>query len=377
MITATKTLSDLYTDADAFAAAFPDIDEPTAQALYRSFFWKTVCDDDMFNSYVISFWDKNSQSYYDDLKIQLTRFDPMVTKYMERQIKHLGKDVEDTDNTLTHGLISTTTHGHTRTMTHGLTTTMTHGLQKTLSHGEKITRGGDDTVNTQRVQTQTSTTTDTIATRSTDGNGTSAGIGASDSRALAASLPRVDTYSANGINAPAAIDADVDGSGTTASGIVVGGLDWRNADSQSETVGANSSKGKTTSHSKTSVDGDDVSKTVLEYTGDPDTQKTLYDSYDQHSGDDVEKNEGDDIQKNEGDDVEKNEGDDKVANSGNDKNVGKKTTTYDSKNRERYTGRDGNPAELLSRARDYVQRTGAFKRLCNQFEVCFYPIYED
>lgn len=410
MITATKTLQEMYTDADGFSAAFPDIDTPTAQALFRAFYWRTVCDDNMFAPYLISFWDKNRQQYYDDLRIQLTRIDPVVTKYLEREITRGGSDSVKSNGKTTYNSGNRTEYGAIDTLTHGLTqetkhdtkdaTVYGHTIDQTGSssddttYGHTIKTSGTDNRSTKINQTQDVKTTDTTATRNTESTGKSNGYTKSDNRALAASLPRTDSYNSEAFPAPFQGGGSSEMGGADGiSGMELKGMDWRAADSQTENVGANATAGVTSGTSKVTVDGNDISDTTTSYTGNADTdnlERDMTDTHggsdtvehtrslkDTHGGTDTVNRTGTDTQKNSGDDVTKKTGADTLSHTGDDSQEGSQTTSYNSYNRERYTGHDGSPAELLRAARDFVRGTGAFERLCNRFDQLFICIYDD
>lgn len=418
----TQTLKKMYTQ-EAFAAEFSEIDSATAEALYKSFSWRNVCDNDYFAEYFHTLWYKIGQQYNDLLHIQLTRIDPMVTKYLERQLKHGGTDKRETsqktdyNSTMTDGkgVTTRTTYGHTISDDKGTTDTITHnttdtetrntqdkteyGRTQDTTHGETITESGTDTTSTKNNQTRTDSRTDNIADRTTDTSGTSSGVSSSDNRGMSASLPQVESYTASGFPAPATIATAADGTGT-ATGVLASSMDWRNADSQTESAGLAANSGKTSGSSKTTVGGADTSRTETAYTGTADTAATEYGRKDTHSGTDNVTDGGSDTltgtgtntttkagtdetahtgtdkQTHGGTDVTTQSGDDTHAHTGNDNVSGSDTSTYGSYDRERYTGHDGNPAELLQKAAEYVRGTAAFSWLCRRVDHLFIDVYD-
>lgn len=468
-----KTLQELYSDAATFAAAFPDIDEATATAIYQGFHWRQVCDNDRFPDYLISMWNRVGQQYEDLLHTQLTRIDPMVTKYLERQLTHGGGDTttttgkttynstlqkdKNTTSELSHGHEIVTDYGSTDTTTHNTTDsteygktetttlntntkvsyessdTTTHdttdqtnyGKQHDLSHGENIAHTGTDTETTKNNQTRNDHTSATIAKRTTTTENNAKTAAANDSRSLSASLPRVDSYTANGIPAPVVVETGVtDTDDSTVSGMVAGAFDWRNADSQAESAGASHSKSHGSGSTSVIVDKPDESDVTTAYSGAADQRQTTYNTADNHTGTDTEKDTGSDslvktgtdkinydgsdtttrggsdevkttgtdsvtktgteslsktgqdVQTNRGTDTTKNTGGDTDTHTGDDSTEGKVKTELGSYDRERYTGHDGNPAELLQKAAQYIKGTGAFSWLYRHIDTLFFSLYE-
>lgn len=407
-----KTLKELYpTESEFVAAAKNDyIGDATLTAIYKSFYWRKVCSNEMFLPYLFDVFQRRGQQYNDLLRFQLVRIDPLVNRYLEEELNEKKSGTNNSSRTMTYGRKDTTTHGHVIATEHGETittahgekittehgeqVTTTHGEQITRTHGEKITQSGTDSRLTKNNQTQNQKTTATIAERSTETNGATAGISQSDSRALAASLPRVDSYTANGIPAPDTVKTSLGENGTlgaqTAAGMVAAPLDWRNADSQSETVGAASNAGNSHGSTSSKVNGDDVTNVDTSYSGEADKEDTNYGRVDTHSGDDIDKHAGDDIDKHSGSDVDTHSGNDVDTHSGTDTqtNSGDDITQADGSDvdataggdssqgntRRRYTGREGSAGELLTQAAHFVKNTGAFVWLCGKIAECFYGV---
>lgn len=402
-----STLEGLYPSEDDFAKAFTEIDSGTAAALYRSFYWRVVCDDKMFAPYLHSLYQRIGQQYEDLLRVQLTRIDPMVTKYLERELQHGGADITERSGSTEYGASEKTTHDTTDTLEHGHTVTTEHDTIDSETHGLKIVNNDDSKIDktyghttsdsgtevteTKNNQTQTTTNTDTIAKRHTENSGTSRGTGQSDSRGLSATLPHVQAYTGGG-GFPVAVTVQQPGGTSQVQGQTVGAMDWTLADSQSETASANSTQGSTSASTDVSVDGNDVSVSKVGYDGEADTSTRRPDlltteggtdseqhsggNTETHSGTDSTTHTGSDTEKNSGQDVTTRTGSDTVQHSGIDSTSGKDTTSYGSYDRERYTGHDGNPADLLKAARDYISGTGAFSWLCRRVDTCFLDMYD-
>lgn len=475
-----STLQGLYPTSEDFEEAFEDcgLTSGTLPALYQSFYWRQVCDNDYFTPILRALFLRYGQQYNDLLRLQLTRIDPMVTQYLERETTHGGTDQTTTSGSTTHGLNVKTTHDTTDTVTHGLSITQTHnttdtlkhgetitgdhdttdatehGLnvktthdttdttthdttdartlntQETLQHGETITTSGTENRSTKTNQTLTTDETITTAKRTTASSGTSSGKSSTDNRSLAASLPRVDSYTANGFPAAETIKTGeatgTDGTttDTTAAGVLAQAMDWRLADTQSEQAGIGVNSGETTGTTAVTVEAPDTSKTVTAYTGDPDTDNLSRDMSDTHSGSDVTTrtgtdttthtgtdttartgsetvantgtdttthtgkdtttHAGSDVTTRTGTDTTAHSGNDRtartgsetVANTGTDSTAGTVTTAHDTTDRERYTGRNGAAGDLLQKAADFIEGTGAFSWLCRRVDTCFLDIYD-
>lgn len=317
-----------------------DIDDATKSNIFDWFQFREVCDDVRFSVYFRRELNINLHRYEELIRVDLTKIDPLVSTYRERQLKHTGSTKnsgEDTTETSHTGSFQRTikdsgTDNSTATRTPDLMTTNTPGVETTQSteYGKTMTRNGD--------QTDTPGVTETTTVD-----------GQADVKQATKSMPQSISYQ----NSEAGQLPD---------------FDWQYPSAQDQT----SNKNKTTTTSSRQGSNTLSYNDITDKASGTDTVTTSY------------------------------TGADKVEETGTDKTVsevtyGKTQTITDTpqeqkeittstkgtgqsiegEDREIWTGRDGlTPQEALIKMREYIRGTNAFEWLRNNLEVCFLGIYD-
>ena len=288
---------------------------------------------------------------YNELyRLEQIQIDPMVTKYLERELTYDGavnaaKAVESTDNKIYDG--SYKQNGSTTTdLTYGSTGTDTTEHTGTVKDNEtqdangNITNSGtisDKIDGTVKLDTDNLTNTHNVTTGSNSG------------RSLNGNLPMSETY---GTGLPEAFD-------------------WKNASAQSENKDTNTSdllgdvtdvknETTTTDQTKTRTLGDkSETSDNLTTNGTKTYDETFTETKNLKNTETGTKSFDNSGTSNNKTNTTKNS---------NEKNDEKKNSTT----RERYTGRNGYmPSEMLTAYRTYIYNTNATKWLLNELEVCF------
>ena len=389
------------------------VDQATGEALYRHYMYWEPCTDDKtqwLNWFEDALYTYGPQ-YINLIRIQTTEIDPLVSEYMERQLKRYSEantknEQEQTGNgkttsKTTHDTTVTTDEGktvsgtetrtnnpdstvavshkydHTSTAATTHDTTESTGVSENGSgstqHGETIetTYNGDTTTRTpgkQTVTTQRSgSDTDTTHTQ-----------------ALSGELPQTTQYAANA-GMPQNLNwrygtAQQEGSSTSTHKAGTGETVTTEAQPETsvrtggDTVthgGTDSTTSTKATDSTTTHTGTDTT-TTSEMTngadGDTDTTRTTG-TTENISGETSTTETGKATQATTGTDTV----DGTSENSGSTK--GEQSGVQSGEDREIYSGRHASPQAMLDEARRYIENMNAFRWLCRQLDDCFYLPY--
>lgn len=313
-------------------------DEATQNSIYNVYQYMQVVDDDKFPTYFHNTLLMCERRYQQLYRIELTEFDPLVSRYLERQHKMLFENGATNDTTTTnsetgstYGSSSGTSKDTTRTSyteTKVIDDVTTNQSTTTTAYGK---------VDTNVAQhTGTDTTTDE-GTSTTDTN----------NREVSKTMPQSVTYS-----------------GTTANKIP--SLDWQYpssqaqgaADSTQTTENTNKITFKDTMTTTDTLSGSDKVTTSGSGT-DAQTVKTTGSTSGSDSLTTSESTSGSSSRSGSGTQATT------IHNAGN------------SMDREIYTGRENlTAAEALAKAIAYIKISNAFTWLLSQLDPCFMAIYD-
>ena len=389
------------------------VDQATGEALYRHYMYWEPCTDDK-EQWLSWFEDAlytYGPQYINLIRIQTTEIDPLVSEYMERQLKRYsetntkneqtqtgnGKTTSKTthDTTVTTDEGKTTSGTETRTNTPDSTTTVSHKYNHTSTaetthdttdstsghengsgsteHGETVetTYNGDTTTRTPGKQTVTTqrTGSDTDTTHT---------------QALSGELPQTTQYAANAgmpqsLNWRYGTAQQETGSTSTHK---AGTGETVTTEAQPETSvrsgGDTVTHGGTDSTTTSKITGSTATHTGTDTTttnektnstdGDTDTTITTGTTEDV-SGETKTTETGTTTQATTGTDTV----DGTSENSGSTK--GEQSGVQSGEDREIYSGRHASPQAMLDEARRYIESMNAFRWLCRQLDDCFYLPY--
>lgn len=361
------------------------LDEPTYLELIEWFRDRPLCvnEPDKFLRFLRRKCRELSNQYYSYLRVEHTDFDPMVTRYLERQLKNQNN--LGTENT---GGVTTTTRtdseGNNSLVRKGKDTEKDDSLNK-LNRDITVNNDTKETLSNQRTDNlkesvankninDTITTTDTRTNVIEERNTKTVTEGKSDegisdktnNKQLNSTLPQSTTYGGGGFP---------------------GELDWKFSGTQQESNNDNTRERELSTNDTT------------RNTGDIDTTST-----NKGNGTSKESTEGTNTKENTGNQtttgnntlfgVEKTSGNDTTTYSANKeidrsltdenklkgtinttttvRNTGGLSTSNSGETTERYSGREGSPQFLLNEARNYILSTNAFQWLVSKISVVFW-----
>ena len=389
------------------------VDQATGEALYRHYMYWEPCTDDKtqwLNWFEDALYTYGPQ-YINLVRIQTTEIDPLVSEYMERQLKRYSETNTKNEQTQTGSGTTTSKTTHDTTVTtdasktgsgtetrtnnpdsttttsrkydHTSTSTVTHDTTEstgvsengsgTTQHGETIetTYNGDTTTRTPGAQTVTTqrsgSDTDTTHTQ-----------------ALSGELPQTTQYTANA-GMPQNLNwryGTAQQEGTSTNTHKAGTGETVTTEAQPETSvrtggdtvthgGTDSTTSTKATDSTTTHTGTDTT-TTSEMTnnadGDTDTTRTTG-TTENLSGETSTTETGTTTQATTGTDTI----DGTSETSGSTK--GEQSGVQSGEDREIYSGRHASPQAMLDEARRYIENMNAFRWLCRQLDDCFYLPY--
>lgn len=349
------------------------VDQATGEALYRHYAFWEPCTDDLtqWETWVEDALYTYSTQYINLVRIQTTEIDPLVSEYMERQIKRYG-----TAASIASDSSSRDTHSKdTRTDTPDAVTTTTHKYDHTtltkVEHDTTDTASSKDSHNTIDKPLLSDTTTYDAdrttshygATSATDDQ-TRPGQETSRQRGISGQLPQTTQYAAD-----AGMPAD---------------LNWHYATAQQEGDTSTHRDGGTTTH--TAAEHDDWQEhtggTTVTHTGSKDTTSTgETNGTTRRTGTDTttataktNATDGDTDTTHTTGKTSNVEGESTATEKGTGRHTA--DTITNGEDREIYSGRHASPQDMLDAARKYVEHTNAFMWLCRQMDACFYLPYD-
>lgn len=389
------------------------VDQATGEALYRHYMYWEPCTDnkEQWLSWFEDALYTYGPQYINLIRIQTTEIDPLVSEYMERQLKRYSETNAKTEQTQTGSgkTTSKTTHDttvttdasktgsgtETRTNNPDSTVAVSHKWDHTSTaktvhdttestgvsengsgstqHGETVetTYNGDTTTRTPGKQTvitqRTGSDTDTTHTQ-----------------ALSGELPQTTQYTANA-GMPQNLNwryGTAQQEGTSTNTHKAGTGETVTTEAQPETSvhtggdtvthgGTDSTTSTKATDSTTTHTGTDTT-TTSEMTngadGDTDTTRTTG-TTENISGETSTKETGKTTQATTGTDNV----DGTSENSGSTK--GEQSGVQSGEDREIYSGRHASPQAMLDEARRYIENMNAFRWLCRQLDDCFYLPY--
>lgn len=289
-----KTFNEYLADVpDLFNGTPFEDDEALIDDLTDWFYYRKVVDNERFERYFRRAIKRYSVQFYNYLRIESTDFDPLVSNYLERQIKRsVNRASSETANASRIG-----GGGHTTR-----TTSNDTGVVDTNTTGSATNRGTSDTTSEDSTDT---TSTGTSNTKSKHGETPQAAVGSGGSMAL----------------------------------------DWTYLSSQdeNETHDSNTTQGE--SEGETHTVSTDNSTTA----GTSRTQSTANGTATTTTTDNS------------------NETNESTREMNGNEN---------GEDRERMTGRNQSPQEMLTAAREYIESTNAFNWLIKKLDDCFMQVFE-
>lgn len=323
----TKTFLETRVNTDVYGELVPESLQETINAWFDS---RYVCDDTNFVRFFQRILKRDYHRYNELLRIEAgakydTRagYDWLVNSYLEREVKVDGERHEEDNRTTTFAPKAQTSTQEVSVIKFGGTSKLSHGLKSETTYGRK-----DDTSIESLSDEGSSQSSNTSATaKDLPGSvvGTYAGSTVSDvsfdGQDISVTLGRNDSFDSE-LNLPTAISK---GDANSVNRAIRNG--------SSETI--NQASGKDTTQNS----GDD--ETVKG--GQDETQHTT-------------------IITRDGEDTTGVEGSNDATHS---------DTTH-----EIYTGRSGAPAEMLVKAREYIESTSAWEWFKRQLEPCFIGVYD-
>lgn len=389
------------------------VDQATGEALYRHYMYWEPCTDDKtqwLNWFEDALYTYGPQ-YINLVRIQTTEIDPLVSEYMERQLKRYsetntkneqtqtgnGKTTSETthDTTVTTDEGKTGSSTETRTNKPDSTTTVSHKYDHTNTATTKhdttestdvSENGSGSTQHGETIETiyngDTTTRTPGKQTVTTQRNGTDTDT--THTQALSGELPQTTQYAANagmpeklnwrygtsqqegnststhkaGTGETVTTEAQAETSVRTGGDTVTHG----GTDSTTSTKGSDS----TTTH--TGTDTTTTSEMTNGADGDTDTTRATG-TTENISGETSTTETGKTTQATTGTDTV----DGTSETSGSTK--GEQSGVQSGEDREIYSGRHASPQAMLDEARRYIEHMNAFKWLCHQLDDCFYLPY--
>ena len=349
------------------------VDQATGEALYRHYAFWEPCTDDLtqWETWVEDALYTYSKQYIDLVRIQTTEIDPLVSEYMERQVKRYAmaatsatdKSTRETAGTEkrtdTPDAVTTTSHKYDHTQA----TTVEHDTTDTTSGEEHNTTTESPRLSETTAYNADKTVAHYGAAVTTDDQ-TRPGQETSRQRGISGQLPQTTQYAAN-----AGMPAD---------------LNWHYATAQQEGDTSTTRDGGTTQH--TAGEHEDWTEhtggVTVEHGGSKDTTTTGNTSGTaKHTGTDTTTTtarttlpEGDtDTTHTTGKTVDMS-GETTSTETGSGSHTA--DTTTNGEDREIYSGRHASPQDMLDAARRYVEKMNAFMWLCRQMDACFYLPYD-
>lgn len=323
----TQTFQVMRSNVDVYGDIIPESLQTTINEWYDS---RHVCDNDNFVRFFQRVLRRDYHRYNELLRIEAgakydtkAGYDWLVTSYLERELKVDGTSHEASGNTTTYTPGVRVTVQDDGETDYGNTSTLTHGLKSQTTYGRR----------------------DVLQTESTSDEGS---VSSGNNSAVSKDLPasNIGTYSPSTNSTVELDNSDID--------ITLG----RNASFDSE-LSYPSAVSK--------ADSNTIGHTIRKSDGENSNQASGTDST-QNSGNDVTAKTGKDetsrttITSKTGEDVTGVEGSSDLTDS--------KTT------HEIYTGRGGAPAELLEKAKAYIETTSAWEWFSEQLEPCFMGVYD-
>lgn len=349
------------------------VDQATGEALYRHYaFWEPCTDDaNQWETWVEDALYTYSTQYINLVRIQTTEIDPLVSEYMERQVKRYSTSASSVSDTRT-----TDTHStDKRTDTPDALTTVSHVYDHTqqtqVAHDTRDTASTTETRNTSETPDLAETTaynndrtTSHYGETSATDDQTRPGQETSRQRGISGQLPQTTQYAAN-----AGMPAD---------------LNWHYATAQQEGDTSTTRDGGETTHTAAAHDDwqEHTGGTTVTHSGSTTTTAagetngtTTRTGTDTTTSNAKTNLPGGDT--------------DTTHTTGKTSNVEGVSTTgttasgrstsdnaTNGEDREIYSGRHASPQDMLDAARRYVEHTNAFAWLCRQMDACFYLPYD-
>lgn len=389
------------------------VDQATGEALYRHYMYWEPCTDDRkqwLNWFEDALYTYGPQ-YINLVRIQTTEIDPLVSEYMERQLKRYsetntkneqtqtgnGKTTSKTthDTTVTTDEDKTTSGTETRTNTPDSTTTVSHKYDHTSTaktthdttdstsgseNGSGSTQHGEQVETTYNQDTTTRTPGKQTVTTQRNGSDTDT----THTQALSGELPQTTQYAANA-GMPQSLNwryGTAQQEGTSTATHKAGTGETVTTEAQPETSvrsggdtvthgGTDSTTSTKATDSTTTHTGTDTTTTnekTNDADGDTDTTRTTG-TTENVSGKTSTTETGTTTQATTGTDTV----DGTSENSGSTK--GEQSGTQSGEDREIYSGRHASPQAMLDEARRYIENMNAFRWLCRQLDDCFYLPY--
>lgn len=389
------------------------VDQATGEALYRHYMYWEPCTDDKdqwLNWFEDALYTYGPQ-YINLIRIQTTEIDPLVSEYMERQLKRYsetsakneqtqtgnGKTTSKTthDTTVTTDEGKTTSGTETRTNNPDSTTTVSHKYDHTSTaetthdttdstsgneNGSGSTQHGETIETTYNADTTTRTPGKQTVTTQRTGSDTDT----THTQALSGELPQTTQYTANA-GMPQNLNwrygtAQQEGNSTSTHKAGTG--ETVTTEAQPETSvrsgGDTVTHGGTDSTTSSKITGSTATHTGTDTTttnektndadGDTDTTRTTG-TTENVSGETSTTETGKTTQATTGTDTV----DGTSENSGSTK--GEQSGVQSGEDREIYSGRHASPQAMLDEARRYIENMNAFRWLCRQLDDCFYLPY--
>lgn len=338
-------LVEKYTETEFKTLTSDLIDELTATNLYYHFCLRRVNETEKINN--LDIWELHfksalrllSSQYSEYLRIENIKIDPMVTDYIERQIR--TKNAGTTETTTAGTITETSTNGGTTTTTETPRTirTTTRNINNTENSTDNLTQSQTLDTNT----TETRNTTDTTAGTTSDST-----TAANDTREMQRTLPNTTYYTNYGVN-------------TARDSSMPQRLVWTDASTQGERDSKETTTANGSNNTETTATGTITTATTGNPTG------TTAETYSGNStGTETATEEAG------GTSTTAAETTGTGSRTGNNSGTNSTESTAAGQTREQYTGRHGQaPQDLLDRAREYILRTNAFEWLCIKLNANF------
>lgn len=352
----TKTLAEILSDGYVYPEG---VDDLTKATIFDWFQYRHVTDNERFGTYFNRVLDRDYHRYRQMMRVEpgvqgdsgtYTNFDWLVTEYLERLEQREYNGTREEDNTVeisgtSSGTGSQTHGGTTRTVTDGSGST-THGLTVTSSStntGETDSTSHDDSASTAETRAGALS-----RTQPNSQSYTSTQMSANDNRRGYIN-DKTEGYNAGEKAEPQGGWSDDDAESHTV-GLHKGfpDLDIKNPTSSSDThtTAASIGSNKGSNHSETS---DTASST----TANSGTDRTTHEN-------DTTVTHGQTVSTT-------NSGTTSQDTTGHSESTDESTGTT----KTRHTGRNGEIAEILTKAKGYIESTSAWDWFRGQLETCF------
>ena len=352
MIETKKTFSEIIEEGYTYPEG---VDAITQATIYDWFQFRRVTDNARFGAFFNRVLNRDYHRYRQLIRIEAgtkgdtntyTNFDWLVTEYLERQEKREYNGSEERDGTRAGQTTNGGTHG---TVYGGTTVTETEGEGST-THGLSVA-----TTNTSQSQSSDNSATDTGATTETRAG------------ALTRNQPNSQSYTQADLNANDNRRGYITDS---TDGYNVGEKDYgQSTEGDSFTVGLhknfpelNIKNPTATSDTHTTVGAIEKTKGESSSTGSDTTTGTTTNS-------------GTDRTANENTTTTRHGQTINVTDTGTGTESGtshdESTTESTGKTQTQHTGRNGEIAEILNRAKEYIETTSAWDWFRGQLETCF------